>query len=699
MVAAGALLGLLVARLQTPVFRAETLVEVRDVNPDFLDLRQARPFMNYEYGADLTIDMETNVEVLKSEEILRNTIDTLAASSASHPDWRPETATWSLPGVSPAPLLAGRELLAQVARSLYVTRAGATKLIRIQADAPNPVLAADFANALVRQYMNANIAARAQIERDAEYITGRQLSAMRSKIAAEEESLQKYAGANQLFRRGDHGSLSDDRLKQLQSDLLQARADLAARDAEQRVALSRNPAALPAVINDVNLRALQAQLIDLRRKEAELTTVYAPEHTQIQQVRAAGSQLEAQIQQETSKVVASIDGEYQLAKQKENTLASAYDAAVHVAESTSQAAVQYDLLEKDVEADLATYQRILSQAKSLNLASAVKAANLLIPQPAVPPGRPLMPHPARNVIMGLFASLVLGVALIVSHEHFDKNVQLPGDLTAYSGAAELGVISSIFPGSAVLRHLRNVPRRLRSTDGMNKGLLPTADEPVADDFRSVAASLLWSSGAGPSLNEPSPIGGARVIVITSAAPGEGKTTVTANLGLALTRAGRSLLLIDGDVRRPRLHALFGLTNRRGLTDILKQQTGDVDADFALQQTAIPGLSLLSSGLLSSGADQDASIDVLFQPGLVKLIACLRSKFDFILVDSPPMRESADARSLANAADGVILIARSRRTAQESVRSVCERLRLDGARLFGVILNDFKAGSGRYKYYA
>jgi len=694
-VVGGGLLAVLVTRLQTPVFRAETLVEVRTISPDFLNMREASPFVHPQYGADLTIDMETHVEVFQSADVLRNTIDTMAASAASHPDWLPRRAAWSIPGWRPAPVPA-RDLLSDVADTLYVERAGATKLIRLQVDAPSPGLAADFANSLVRRYMQANIDARTQIESDAEFITHHQLDAMRSRITDEEERLQKYAAASQLFRDGGRGSLSDDRLKQLQSALLQARADLAAKDAAQRLARSQNAGALPAVVNDANLRALQSQLIDLRTKEAELTTVYQPEHDQIRQIRAAASQLEYQIQQETAKVVAVIDGEDRLAKEKEKSLAAAYDAATLDAEKTSQAAAQYDLLEKDIQTDLLAYQRVLSQAKSLNLASALQAADLLVPQPAVPPDRPRLPNLARNMIMGLFASLVIGIACIASRQHFDRSVQVPGDLRIFSGAAELGAISSILPGSGVMRHFRNIPGRVLPAAAIDRKRAQ-AVEPVADDFRGVAASLLWSSPAvgarGYWPKEPL-IGGARVIVITSAAPGEGKTTVTANLGSALARAGRSLLLIDGDVRRPALHMHFGLTNRRGLTDVLKEQVDDDGVLAAIQQTDIPGLSLLSSG-----SDEERPIDLLFQPGLSTLIARLRGRFDFILVDSPPMVQCPDTRSLANAADGVILIARSRRTAQESFRSVCERLRLDGVRLLGVVLNDFKAGNAPYKYYA
>jgi capsular exopolysaccharide synthesis family protein len=691
---------LFITRFQTPVYRAETIIEVSNINPDFLDLRQATPVSNAHPGAtDLLIDMGTQTAVLTSAAVRKNTIDGLAGSELSHSNWLPERAQWPIPGLQPASFLSSRALLDQVAGTLYVRRAGGTRLIRLQVDAPNPVLAADFANSLVREYLRANIAARAQIDHDAEDLTRGQLAAMRSKIIGEEESLQRYAGANRLIYGSDQRNISDDRIRQLQSDLLQARTELAAKDAARQLARSRTASALPAVINDANLRELQSQLIDLRRQEAELTTVYKPEHEKVQQIRAAASQLESEIQQETAKVVAEIEGEYSQAQLKEKTLASAYDAAILDTGKTSQAAAHYDLLKTDIAADLTAYQGMLSQAKDLNLAAALKATDLLVPQPAEPPDHRLMPDPVLNTIMGLFSSLVLGIAWIAIRENFDRNVRVPGDVAAFSGVAELGAISSVFPTSGALRQLRNIPGRLLSgagpvttgpvTTAMDKKASPGAHEPLADDFRGVAASLLWSAPKGPS----STVGG-RVIVITSAAPGDGKTTITANLGSALARAGRSVLLIDGDVRRPALHTWFGLGNQRGLTDILNQKGGDTDADSAMQPTRVAGLSLLSSG-----SDQDSAIDLLFQPALGNLIALLRRRFDFILVDSPPMARCADTRSLANASDGVVLVARSRRTARESVRSACERLRLDGVSLLGVVLNDFKAGSAPYKYYA
>jgi capsular exopolysaccharide synthesis family protein len=209
--------------------------------------------------------------------------------------------------------------------------------------------------------------------------------------------------------------------------------------------------------------------------------------------------------------------------------------------------------------------------------------------------------------------------------------------------------------------------------------------PVTDDFASIATSLLCSSSG---------VAHAKVIVFTSTAPREGKTTVTVNVASTLARAGRSVLLIDGDVRRPTLHTSFGLGNDRGLTNLLEERASAAQAGDAIKETRVPGLRLLPSG-----SNKDSPAELLFQPHLRKLLSEFRGRFDLVLIDAPPMTQWADARTLANAADGVVLIARSKRTTRDSIRAACERLRCDRARLLGVVLNDYNAESAAYNYYA
>jgi capsular exopolysaccharide synthesis family protein len=213
----------------------------------------------------------------------------------------------------------------------------------------------------------------------------------------------------------------------------------------------------------------------------------------------------------------------------------------------------------------------------------------------------------------------------------------------------------------------------------------TQSPAVADSFRAVLASIIFAS----SKERP------HVLVVTSASPGEGKTTTVTNLGVTLANMNQRVLLIDGDIRSPRLHDIFGLDNSVGLTDLLTQIVADDTlADASIRKTAFPNLSVLTSGpALHSGAD------LLFSRSMPFLISRYREQFDMVLIDTPPMLAMPDARVLGRMADAVVLIARAGRTGRDAIQAAFRRFVEDHTPVLGTILNDWNAKSSAYKYYA
>jgi polysaccharide biosynthesis transport protein len=212
---------------------------------------------------------------------------------------------------------------------------------------------------------------------------------------------------------------------------------------------------------------------------------------------------------------------------------------------------------------------------------------------------------------------------------------------------------------------------------------------VADSFRAILASIFLSTGNGSS---PS------VIVLTSPSAQEGKTTSATNLAVALAAIGKNVLLVDSDLRKPRLHEIFGLRNERGFSDLLAEQGRPDKAPIStyVQPTSIAGLSVLTSG-----RKRNTASNLLYAPCLSELFDRLRRNFDAVLVDTPPMLPVADARVLGRSADGVVLVCRAGATDRERAKIAIDRLFADGARVLGTILNDFDPRHSSYygKYYA
>jgi capsular exopolysaccharide synthesis family protein len=211
----------------------------------------------------------------------------------------------------------------------------------------------------------------------------------------------------------------------------------------------------------------------------------------------------------------------------------------------------------------------------------------------------------------------------------------------------------------------------------------------AESFRSTLVSILFSGENGSR---------ARVLVLTSSSPGEGKSTISTNLAIAIAEVGQRVLLIDGDMRRPRLHDIFGVPNSPGLSDLLRERKSieeKLTYQGLIRDTGVPGLFLLTGG-----AGTSTAINLMYRTEITELLKRYREEFDTVLIDTPPMMQIPDARVLGRMADGVILVLRAGRTTRDAAVAARQRLAEDGTRVLGTILNDWnrKSSAGYYGYY-
>jgi polysaccharide biosynthesis transport protein len=683
------ILATLVTGLQRPVFRAQTSLEIQNINADFLNMKQVRPVSDESPGStESLMDVQTQVEILQTAVLAKGTVNAMTRVGFK-PEWQLYQCAWCKLNTKDKSEVSLNKVLNSVADTLKVRPAGQTRIIHIEADAANPVLAADFVNTLVDQYVQRNIESRLQMVDTAAGLTQNQLSEMRQKLAASEKGLQNYALEHHLVYTSERQNVSDDRLRQVQTDLLHARTDLVEKEARRELASSAKVEFVPDVVKDGDLRQLQAKLIDLRRHEAELLTVFKPEYTDVKKVRAQAEELESAIKGERESIVGRIDNEYQESNQREKLLKEAYDEAVERAAEESQAAVQYDILKREVDANLAAYQGMLTNVKDLTLAAALRTSNVRVVDVAEPPTKQHSPKPALNIVLGLFSGLVLGTGFVLAQEHTNQNFRHPGEATMRLGVPELGSIPSAGDiGVLGLKSLGSDNLRqtlLQKPETASKNNSDFYYSAATDDFRTILASIMFSGGRG---HHP------KLIVVSSSSPRDGKTTVVSNLAVTLARAGRSVLLIDGDLRRPKIHTLFDLPNTLGLGNLLENRSDAADAEEALLSTSTPRLSVLASGLFTT-----TPADLLFEPHLRVLLALYRERFDMVLIDSPPIMQLPDARLLGRAADGVILVARANQTTRNSMVMACDRLLLDRIRVLGVVLNDWNGKNSPYQSYA
>lgn len=686
-----AFLGLLTALLltlpQTPVYQARALLEIQNLNENFLNTREVNP--NAKDGASYTpeYELQTQVKILQSKSLLGRVIAKLDLEKRLIGDkdrsrlsaWRkvlglPETRTVS----------AAEEALSEVTRNLKVHTQPSTRIVEILYDSTDPKLAADITNTIATEFNQQNLEARWQTtQHTGEWLT-RQMDDFKINLEKSDEQLQAYAHESGLFFTSEKDNVAEEQLRQLQQEVSRAQADRVARQSKFELVTKASPDSLPEVLDDATLKEYQVKLTDLRRQLAEVSSTLTAANPTVKKVQAQVATLESALEKARSNILGRLRNEFESAQRRENLLAADYAVHVRLLSEQSDKVTHYNILKREVDTNRQLYDSMLQHVKEAGIASALSASNVRVIDSAIPPTHPYKPNLILNSGLGLLVGAFLGIVFVVMRERADRSIQAPGETSLYLNVPELGVIPS---AGAARKGLPYYPEKSKDTKGAGSVELVTSQRNpslVADSFRSTLSSILF---LGENGNRP------RVIALTSAGQGEGKTTVASNLALALAEIGRRVLLIDADLRLPRLHKIFDAPNDWGLSDLLEGKEPPGGRETMLFGTKYPGLYLLPAGTSNGGITS-----LLHSPRLPEFLEKMRQEFDTILIDTPPMLTMPDARVLGRLAGAVILVVKSNGTTRETALAAKERLREDGTRVLGTILNQWDPrNTSHYSY--
>ncbi len=696
----GAVAGILITLPQTPVFQARASLEIQAVNENFLNMRDVNP--NSDTQSSPEYDLQTQVRILQSQTLIERVIARLKRDTRPIPEQAPgRLAAWRKAfGLAQPKAGDTRErMLSAAAGSLKVRAQTNTRLVETFVDSTDPQLAVDFANVLASEFIDQNLEARWQTNQyTGEWLT-RQLRDLKTKLETSEEQLQRYARGSGLLITSEKDNVAEEKLRQLQQELLKATADRVIKQSSYELAASASPDALPETLDNVTLRDYQTKITDLRRQLAELTSTLTSAHPKVLKLQAQVATLETARNRERANTIERIKHEYDAARRRENLLAADYTAQSRAVSEQAGKIAHYNILKREVDTTRQLYDSMFQRVKEAGLVSALRASNIRVIDAAKAPRAPYKPSLQVNAALGLLAGMGFGFVLVIIRERTDRSIQEPGETAMFLNVCELAVIPSIDSDPD-----RKQRRLLRAANGGSNGASselslqqagkqPRRADPAillsehrhsvfADSFRAALTSILFSSQNGDC---------PRVLVVTSASPGEGKTTVTCNLAIALAEVNREVLLIDGDLRRPRLHDVFGLDNSTGLSDLLGDPHGP---PVVSQSTGIRNLFVLPSG-------SSSHTHLLYSPQLPELIRRAREEVDMVLIDSPPMLQMPDARVLGRCADAVILVVRAEQTTLEAAALARQRFSEDGTKVLGTILNNWNPkhtstyGYGKY----
>ena len=422
---------------------------------------------------------------------------------------------------------------------------------------------------------------------------------------------------------------------------------------------------------------LREKVEALKQKRAELTVTYTEEWPEVKKIDEQIKPLEEALSKAPKEIVSAMRSKYVAAQASENSLRQSYNQQMAVTSTQGQAAIQISAIRQELETNKQILNTLLQRQRELQITSNDKVNPVRVADYGRVPRAPVGPPRLRNVAIAFLLSLFAGIGLAFLLDFLDDTLKSVDDVDRYIHLPALALI----PASRDRQRLKGRAPNEAGGESNALALIDDARSPVAEAYRHLRTSLLLSSAGQPP----------KSILVTSSQPSEGKTTTAVNTAVMLAQTGAEVLIVDCDLRRPRLHAHFNAANAKGVTNLL---SGDSDLVAVWQPSdRIPHLTLLTSGPVPPNP-----AELLGSDEMRKLIARLSQRFAHVIIDSPPAISFTDASILSTLVDGVMLVVHGGRSSRTIVRRARQQLVDVGANIFGIVLNNVKLeGTNNYYY--
>ncbi len=690
----GMLAGIGLGLSSTPVYRAETILQLEGFNNEGM-YREFSPVSPQLANAPAEHYLQNQVKLLRSETLAVRVGEKLGMTMVSETGLIPlARKKLGVDSTKPADTLEQQRIRA-VRAAMEVKTSLNSEVMEVYFRSPDPYKAALGANTIAEEFIELNREYRHQhVAATTEWLT-RQAAELKARLEKASESLQDYAAASGLVFSGpdDHSTLAKERMRLIEESLAAARAERAQVQARYEAVRAAAPSGLPDTVVSESLRKAEGELQNLRRQLAEMKTMYTPAHQKVRSLEAQIAELERGIAEGRKEAVGRLQTEYQAAAGREQKIARVHEEQLKTLQGQADRASRYNLLKREVETTQHLYDEMLQKEKEAGMMAALQTTNVRVIDKAQTPLAPYQPNYPLNSALGLALGTMGGIVFAVARRRPDI-LRQPGD-SADLNIPELGAIPS-----AKIDPARGGMRAWLPANGNTGGQLELVTwkedrSLLSESFRATLASILFCSETrGRSRTKGSRALG-QLLVVTSVEPTDGKTTVVSNLAIALAETGKRVLLIDADMRRPRIHSIFDVCNDWGLSDLL-QGNGDgsrMPIESLYRPTRIQSLSVLPSG-----PGPAAISKLLFSSNLRNLLQRYRVHFDLVLIDTPPMTPYSDARVIGRQSDGVVMVVRANRTCRESLKTVCARLMQDGIPVLGTVLNDWSLDAESHRAY-
>ena len=663
---------------QQAVYVATSRIEIDRENTNFLPFQGTDDLM-----MDLENYIETQSKILTSETLALQTIRSGILSGQA--DFSGDAAssdalsTGSLANMKPPPELGS--FLA----SLSVKRVPNSRLLDVQFESTSPLLAAQILNAHIKNFIEQNFQSRYDATARASTWLTDQLSELRIRVEKSEAARIAYERQNQIWALdGDKQNVTTQRMADLNKELTDAQSERMRRQSLYEYAKAGDVDSVPQIRDNPAVQDLLRRRSEVYGQYNDALNQYGPNFPKVQRLQAQLKELDTAADKEKKAVITRLESDYREVRQREQLLTQALDQQKIEVNQMSERMVQYSILKREAEANKALYDGLLTKLKEAGITAGLRSSNIRVVDPAMIPSYPSRPAKTRNIVLSFLVGLVGGIGLALLREYMDNTIKSPDDLETLAHLPSLAVV----PAFAESNGDRSPVKLLKgaSSNGHEKRIelvaqhLPKSQ--MSEAFRALRTALLLSRADRPP----------QVILVTSALPREGKTTSAANLAVTLAQLGDRTLLIDADLRKPGIGRLLNLGSGKyaGLSSYL---AGVSSLELVtIQHPAIPNLSAIPTGPLPPNP-----ADLLSSHKLADAIAELRTKFKFIVIDSPPIMAATDAVILSVKADGVLLVVRSGETPKEAFTRTRDLLLSVKSHILGVVLNAVDSNAPDYYY--
>ena len=566
-----------------------------------------------------------------------------------------------------------------------------TSLIDIKYTHTDPQVAFKVVNAIAETYVYSNLEKRTEANSTTGDFLQKRIAELQQQIRTGEERLVNYAKNNQIISLDPNQNTVVERLAGLNQQLLEAENER--KTAEAAYNAAKAPDAASALTDDSSKQTgeIEAKLVELRQKRALLlveATEEAPEVKEVdQQIGELDRQLKDARSRKSATLLTNLNTRYKQALEREQSLRKAFEQQRAQTLSQNEAAINYRIIQQEIETNKSLLNGLLQSAKENDVVLAGKPNNISIVDYALTPDSPVGPNRARTVILAFFLSIGLGLGLALFLEYLDDTVHSTEEVERTLHLPALAVIPSV--GGAVRRRvLPGTTALQKHSNGNGNGnaeLLMNVDgrSPLAEAYRHLRTSVLLSTaGRTP-----------KTLLVTSSLPGEGKTTTAVNTAISLAQTGATVVIIDADMRRPRLQSIFGMHGQEGLSSILSSDVSEEEMLAVIRSDEDSGLSVLTSGPIPPNP-----AELLGSDQMRRLVAALQAKYTHVVIDSPPVSSFTDGVLISTMVDGVLLVVHGGRSSRHIVRRSKQLLNDVGAKIFGVVLNNVNLQSHDYYYY-